>query len=104
VEAEEKLQDTPAMIKTPSGYVQQNPWLPVANKQLELMGRFMAELGITPASRSRVRALTEEVRHEPLQIVFRTVYAEKDGEIDGDRVTDKQEEASSRTMIIDPRL
>jgi P27 family predicted phage terminase small subunit len=56
VEAEEKLQDTPAMIKTPSGYVQQNPWLPVANKQLDIMGRYMAELGITPASRSRIQA------------------------------------------------
>jgi P27 family predicted phage terminase small subunit len=55
VEAEEKLQDTPAMIKTPSGYVQQNPWLPVANKQLDIMGRYMAELGITPASRSRIQ-------------------------------------------------
>jgi P27 family predicted phage terminase small subunit len=56
VEAEEKLKDLPAMIRTPSGYVQQNPWLPVANKQLEIMGRYMAELGITPASRSRVQA------------------------------------------------
>ncbi|MCW3784582.1 phage terminase small subunit P27 family [Defluviimonas salinarum] len=54
VEAEEKLKETPVMLKTPSGYVQQSPWLSVANKQLELMGRYMAELGITPASRSRV--------------------------------------------------
>ena len=54
VEAEEKLKETPALIKTPSGYVQQNPWLSVSNKQLELMGRYMAELGLTPASRSRV--------------------------------------------------
>jgi P27 family predicted phage terminase small subunit len=54
VEAEEKLKETPVMLKTPSGYVQQSPWLSVSNKQLELMGRYMAELGITPASRSRV--------------------------------------------------
>ncbi|MBC7140493.1 MAG: phage terminase small subunit P27 family [Defluviimonas sp.] len=53
-EAEEKLKETPVMLKTPSGYVQQSPWLSVANKQLELMGRYMAELGITPASRSRI--------------------------------------------------
>jgi P27 family predicted phage terminase small subunit len=57
VEAEEKMAETPAMIRTPSGYVQQSPWMSVANKQLELMGRYMAELGITPASRSRVAAL-----------------------------------------------
>ena len=55
-EAEAKLKDMPVMLKSPSGYVQQNPWLSVANRQLELMGRFMAELGITPASRSRVQA------------------------------------------------
>ena len=27
VEAEEKLEETPALFKTPSGYVQQSPWL-----------------------------------------------------------------------------
>lgn len=53
-EAEERLKEAPALFKTPSGYVQQSPWLAIANKQLELMGRFMVELGITPASRSRV--------------------------------------------------
>ena len=56
VEAEEKLKETPTLFKTPAGYVQQSPWLGIANKQLELMGRYMVELGITPASRSRVVA------------------------------------------------
>ena len=54
VEAEQKLKETPALLKMPSGYVQQNPWLTIANKQLELMHRFMSELGLSPASRSRV--------------------------------------------------
>ncbi|MAQ83678.1 MAG: phage terminase small subunit P27 family [Maritimibacter sp.] len=54
VEAEQKLKETPILLKTPSGYVQQSPWLSVSNKQLELMGRFMAELGLTPAARRRV--------------------------------------------------
>jgi len=53
-EAEQKLKETPPLLKTPSGYVQQSPWLGIANKQLELMGRYMAELGMTPAARSRV--------------------------------------------------
>ena len=57
VEAEERLRDSPVLLKTPSGYVQQNPWLSIANKQLELMGRYMVELGLTPASRSRVNVL-----------------------------------------------
>jgi P27 family predicted phage terminase small subunit len=56
VEAEERLRETPPLVKTPSGYVQQSPWLTIAHKQLELMGRYMVELGMTPAARSRVMA------------------------------------------------
>jgi P27 family predicted phage terminase small subunit len=56
VEAEERLRETPPLVKTPSGYVQQSPWLTIAHKQLELMGRYMVELGLTPAARSRVMA------------------------------------------------
>ena len=61
VEAEERLRETPMLFKTPSGYVQQSPWLGIANKQLELMGRYMTELGMTPASRSRVVVETTTV-------------------------------------------
>ncbi len=43
-------------MKTPSGYVQQSPWLTIVHKQLEIMGRYMVELGLTPAARSRVMA------------------------------------------------
>ncbi|SDD88712.1 phage terminase small subunit P27 family [Ruegeria marina] len=56
VEAEEKLRETPMLIRTPSGYAQQSPWLSIANKQMELMGRYMAELGLTPAARARLPA------------------------------------------------
>ena len=73
VEAEEALKRTPAMLKTPSGYVQQSPWLSVANKQLELMGRFMAELGITPASRSRVAAWDKVKDDDPVDKIDRIV-------------------------------
>jgi P27 family predicted phage terminase small subunit len=72
VEAEEKLKETPTLYKTPSGYVQQSPWLGIANKQLELMGRFMVELGITPAARSRVVAT--EMGAAPPTIIFNTIY------------------------------
>jgi P27 family predicted phage terminase small subunit len=73
VEAEERRKETPALIKTPSGYVQQSPWLGIANKQLELMGRYMVELGLTPAARSRVMADSPlatryVVSPEPMQI------------------------------------
>lgn len=54
VEAERKLKETPMLLKLPSGYVQQNPWLTIANKQLELMHKYMAELGLSPVARTRV--------------------------------------------------
>ncbi len=38
----------------PSGYIQQNPWLTISNKQLELMAKLMSELGLSPVSRTRV--------------------------------------------------
>jgi P27 family predicted phage terminase small subunit len=54
VEAERKLQETPHLFKTPAGYVQISPWLTIANKERELMARYMTELGLTPSSRSRL--------------------------------------------------
>jgi hypothetical protein len=32
------------LLKMASGYLQQNPWLTIATKQLELMHRYMVEL------------------------------------------------------------
>ncbi|MEQ9314834.1 MAG: phage terminase small subunit P27 family, partial [Henriciella sp.] len=65
VEAVEKLKTTPMLLKTPSGYAQQSPWLSIANKQLELMGRYMSELGLTPAARRRLD-LPETGMAEPI--------------------------------------
>jgi P27 family predicted phage terminase small subunit len=64
VEAEERLAETPMLVRTPSGYVQQSPWLGIINKQLELMGRYMTELGLTPASRSRVVGPSVETQRQ----------------------------------------
>lgn len=54
VEAEKKLAETPTILKMPSGYIQVSPWLTISNKQLDLMARYMTELGLTPSSRSRL--------------------------------------------------
>ncbi|AML51729.1 phage terminase small subunit P27 family [Falsihalocynthiibacter arcticus] len=54
VEAERKLQDSPTLLKMPSGYIQTSPWLTISNKQSELMLKYMAELGLTPSSRTRL--------------------------------------------------
>lgn len=80
VEAEQKLKETPLLFKTPSGYVQQSPWLNVANRQMELMGRYMAEIGLTPASRSRIAIANPADQHQPVdKIEFVIVYQDKDG-------------------------
>ena len=54
---EKKLKETPALLKMPSGYILMNPWLTIATKQMELMQRLAAELGMTPSSRSRVETV-----------------------------------------------
>jgi P27 family predicted phage terminase small subunit len=81
VEAEEQMKRMPVMLKTPSGYVQQSPWLTVANKQLELMGRFMVELGMTPSSRSRVQ-VTGAVDAEPLTKIVRVIISPPESDDD----------------------
>ena len=71
IEAEQRLAETPPLLKTPSGYVQQSPWLSIANKQMELMGRFMTELGLTPAARTRVAVLDNSYAEDrPIEIVL----------------------------------
>ncbi len=80
VEAEEKLAATPVLLKTATGYVQQSPWLSIANKQMELMGRYMSELGLTPASRSRIAIANPADQHEAVEKVeFVIVYEDENG-------------------------
>ena len=43
-----------AMVKSPSGYPMQSPYIAIANKQAEIMMRIASEFGFTPASRSRI--------------------------------------------------
>jgi P27 family predicted phage terminase small subunit len=71
VEAERKLNETPLLIKLPSGYIQPSPWLAIANKQLELMHKYLTDLGLSPASRSRITTMPSlapkpwEIRRPP---------------------------------------
>lgn len=94
-EAERRLAETPMLIKAPSGYIQQSPWLSVANKQLELMGRFMAELGLTPTARARLPE-TAPLAGEPHKIV--RIVIEPGGQRDQDR--DLVEHRARDTQLI----
>ena len=53
-EATEAIQKFGVMIKSPSGYPVQSPYVSVANRQAEIMMRIASEFGFTPASRSRI--------------------------------------------------
>lgn len=44
------------VVETSGGFPMQSPFLPIRNRALELMHRFAIEFGMTPSSRSRIRA------------------------------------------------
>lgn len=53
-EATEAIQKYGTMVKSPSGYPIQSPYVSIANRQAEIMMRISSEFGFTPASRSRI--------------------------------------------------
>jgi len=57
VEAQKKVQEMGAIGKTSNGNLIQNPYLSVANRAQQEMRKWMAELGATPSSRSRVQSI-----------------------------------------------
>jgi P27 family predicted phage terminase small subunit len=53
-DALQQIQKYGTMVKSPSGYPIQSPYLAIANRQAEIMIRAASEFGFTPASRSRI--------------------------------------------------
>lgn len=53
--AQAEVQRVGALIKSPSGYPIQNPYLAIANKQHAFVVRTASELGLTPLARGRVK-------------------------------------------------
>jgi len=62
-EAIEAIQKYGTMLKSPSGYPQQSPYVAVANRQAEIMIRVAAEFGFTPASRGRISTAVKSERN-----------------------------------------
>lgn len=54
VEATSKIAALGMIVKAPSGYPMQNPYLPIATRALAGCTKLWTELGLTPSSRSRV--------------------------------------------------
>ena len=59
-EAEEFISKHGSIFKTPSGYVQQVPQVSIAQQNLKIMQSFCSEFGLTPATRSRIAAATDD--------------------------------------------
>ena len=71
VEAEKKLASVDAWIdSTPNGMQVQSAWLTIANKAMDQVKRFGAELGLTPASRTRIHVEKAEQQKSLAEILF----------------------------------
>src|SRR5918995_888664 len=55
VEAVSSIARYGTMVKSPNGFPMQSPYVAVANKQVDIMVRIAAELGMTPSSRTRIQ-------------------------------------------------
>ncbi len=64
-EAETQLAKFGMVIKTPSGFIVQSPYLGIANRALELMSKFAVEFGMTPVSRSRIHVAPVQEEADP---------------------------------------
>lgn len=74
-EATENIQKFGTMVKSPSGYPIQSPYVAIANRQAEIMMRIASEFGFTPASRSRI-----SVSEPPVKDLFNWEAAEDAGD------------------------
>jgi P27 family predicted phage terminase small subunit len=69
-EATEAIQKFGTMVKSPTGYPVQSPYVSIANRQAEIMMRIASEFGFTPASRSRISAPPAH-EHDLLDLIRR---------------------------------
>jgi P27 family predicted phage terminase small subunit len=59
-QATRKIQEMGMVRITKSGYTEQNPFFPIANKAKEQMMKALIELGMTPSSRSRIKVMPKK--------------------------------------------
>lgn len=64
-EAETILREKGFIVKAPSGFPIQNPYLAVANKAMEQMRRYLSELGLTPSAQASQHNADSEEQTDP---------------------------------------
>jgi P27 family predicted phage terminase small subunit len=65
IEAEQNLVRYGVVVKSPSGFPMQSPFLTIANKAMEQMTRLLVEFGMSPSSRTRVTAVPRPEKQRP---------------------------------------
>lgn len=60
-----KLSASTLLARTKSGELIQNPYLPIVNRQAEIMRKCASEMGFTPTSRSRIQVEPEAEDVDP---------------------------------------
>jgi P27 family predicted phage terminase small subunit len=66
VDAEAEIKRKGPIVKTEAGNVIHSPYLAVANRCHRQLAQLEAEFGLTPSSRSRVRAAPQPVESDPI--------------------------------------
>jgi P27 family predicted phage terminase small subunit len=69
IEAETAFRQYGLMVKSPSGFPMQSPYLAVANKSMEQMRQLLTEFGMSPASRTRLGVNPVEAEPDPLDLL-----------------------------------
>ena len=67
VKAQTKLSESGLLLKTPSGYVQQNPLLGIVNNCVETITKLSREFGLTPASRVRLQVAPADEEFDAIE-------------------------------------
>lgn len=69
-EAEKMVREKGEIIKTAAGNIIQNPYLSIANRAIEQLGKLGAEFGMTPSSRTRIKTDPSDAEHELERMLF----------------------------------
>jgi P27 family predicted phage terminase small subunit len=70
LKAEKEIAKHGEVLTTTKGNYVQNPWLAIANRSLAQLNSLAAEFGITPSSRTRVKAEPPEEEEKLEKVLF----------------------------------
>lgn len=69
-EAETLVKEKGTIVKTTNGNIVQNPYLAIANRAMDDMRKYLIEFGMTPSSRSRVKAVDMDGGDDLASLLF----------------------------------